>query len=211
MVHFISAHPVQHDMSQALHDALGTYWRLFMFQGAMLTILGIAAIVYPAPASVAVDFYVGWLFLISGVVGLVTTFAAKDIPAFLWNLITAALSTIIGLLLLWKPVEGTISLTLLLTSYFIVEGVFQIVTSIAYREVLGRSWGWMIFSGLADLVLAAIVILNWPNTASWTLGLIVGINLLTSGVAILSMGFAGRKFLNSVSESLSGLDGQQAR
>lgn len=211
MAHFTPAHPVQYDMSQVLHEALGAYWRLFMFQGAILTILGIVAIAYPAPASIAVDFYVGWLFLISGVVGLVAMFAAKDIPAFLWNLITAALGTIVGMLLLWKPVEGAISLTLVLTGYFIAEGVFQIVTSIAYRTVLGRSWGWMILSGLADIVLAAVIILNWPNTASWTLGLVAGINLFTSGVAILAMGFAGRKFLESINRSPSGLNEQQAR
>lgn len=211
MAHTTSVHPIQPDMSQALHDALGAYWRFFIFQGAMMAILGIAAIVFPVPASIAVDFFVGWLFLISGVVGLMTMFAAKGIPAFLWTLITAALNTIVGVVLLWRPIQGTVSLTLLLTGYFIAEGVFQIVTSIAYREVLGRSWAWMILSGVADLALAAVIILNWPNTAIWTLGLIVGINLLTSGVAILAIGFSGRKFVQSLSSSLSGLEQQRAR
>jgi uncharacterized membrane protein HdeD (DUF308 family) len=211
MAYTTSVHSVHNDMSQALHDALGTYWRFFMFQGAMMAILGIVAIVFPVPASIAVDFFVGWLFLISGVAGLMTMFAAKGIPAFLWSLITAALNTIVGVLLLWKPIEGEVSLTLLLTGSFIAEGVFQIVTSIAYREVLGRSWGWMILSGVADIALAAVIILNWPNTASWTLGLIVGINLLTSGAAILAMGFSGRKFVQSLGSSLSKLEQQRAR
>jgi uncharacterized membrane protein HdeD (DUF308 family) len=206
MAHISSVNPAESNMSQALHDALGTYWRLFMFHGGMMAILGIAAIAFPVPASIAVDFFIGWLFLVSGVVGLAMMFAAKGIPAFIWSLITAALNTIVGILLLWKPIEGTVTLTLLLAGYFIAEGVFQIMTSIAYREVIGRSWGWMILSGVADLALAAIIILNWPNTANWALGLIVGINLLTSGMAILAVAVSGRRFFQSVSGPASGLE-----
>jgi uncharacterized membrane protein HdeD (DUF308 family) len=69
----------------------------------------------------------------------------------------------------------------------------------------------MILSGVADIALSAITIVNWPMTASWTLGLIVGINLITSGAAILAAGFAGRKFLESDSSALSSLEQQRAR
>jgi uncharacterized membrane protein HdeD (DUF308 family) len=119
-------------------------------------------------------------------------FSAKDIPAFLWSLVTAALSVSVGVLLVWKPVEGALSLTIVLTAFFVVEGVFQIVTSIAYRDVMGGSWGWMLVSGISDLALAAIIILGWPMTAGWALGLLVGINLITSGWAIVMTALAGR-------------------
>jgi uncharacterized membrane protein HdeD (DUF308 family) len=130
--------------------------------------------------------------LISGIVGLVAVFSAKDIPAFLWSLITAALSVILGAMLVWNPVQGALTLTMWLTAFFIVEGIFQIVTSIAYRGVIGGHWGWMLVSGIADLVLAAIIIGGWPVTAVWALGLLVGINLITSGWAILMAALAGR-------------------
>lgn len=187
-----SINPSLSDMQSALGDALAAHWRLLLFQGAIVVILGVLAIAAPVAAAIAVDIYVGWLFLISGVVGLVAMFSARDIPAFLWTLITAALSVAIGVLLIWKPIEGAVSLTIVLTAFFIAEGVFQIVASIAYRDVIDNSWGWMLVSGLSDLVLAAIVILGWPTTASWTLGLIVGINLITSGWAIVMLAFAGR-------------------
>ena len=180
-------------MQDAVRGALGLHWRLFMFQGVIMLILGTLALVAPGPATIAVDLYLGWLFLISGVVGLVAMFSTKDVPAFLWSLITAALSVAVGVMLIWKPVQGVATLTLILTGFFVAEGVFQVVTSIAYRGLIGGSWGWMLLSGLGDLALAAVIIMGWPVTAAWTLGLLVGINLLTSGWAILMVAFAGRK------------------
>lgn len=180
-------------MQDAIGSALRAHWKLLMFQSIVMLILGFLAIAAPVIATIAVDIYIGWLFLISGIVGLVAMFSAKNIPAFLWSLLTAALSVIAGGLLIWNPVAGALSLTVVMTAFFIAEGVFQIVTSIAYHGVIGSSWGWMLVSGIADLVLAAIIILSWPVSAVWVLGLLVGINLITSGWAILMAALAGRK------------------
>jgi len=187
-------------MRSAMQDALRTHGRLFQIQGLLMVLLGILAVALPMAATLAVDLYIGWLLLISGVVGLVAMFSAKDIPAFLWNLVTAALSAVAGALLVWKPVEGAVSLTLLLTAFFIAEGVFQIVTSIAYRDVIGGAWGWMLVSGFADLALASVILLSWPVSAAWILGLLVGINLITSGVAIV---MAARAVPDAVREVFS--------
>ncbi len=192
--------PGQTDMQRAIKGALNAHWRLLLFQGVIMIILGIAAVAWPVAATIAVDFYIGWLFLIAGIVGLVIMFSAQNIPAFLWSLLTAALSLAVGILLLWKPVAGAVSLTLVLTAFFVVEGVFQTVTSIAYRDVIGGSWGWMLVSGLSDLALAAIIILGWPTTAAWLLGLLVGINLITSGWAIVMVAIAGRDIFKTLTE-----------
>ncbi|MGB8278296.1 MAG: HdeD family acid-resistance protein [Methylovirgula sp.] len=192
--------PGQTDMQRAVRGALNAHWRLFLFQGVIMIILGVAAVAWPVAATIAVDFYIGWLFLIAGIVGLVAMFSAGNIPAFLWSLITAALSLAVGILLLWKPVAGAVSLTLVLTAFFIVEGVFQTVTSIAYRDVISSTWRWMLVSGLSDLALAVIIILGWPTSAAWVLGLLVGINLITSGWAIVMMAIAGRDIFKTLTE-----------
>jgi len=186
------------NMERAIREALGAHWRLFMFQGVVMIVLGVLGVAAPVAATIAVEIYIGWLFLISGIVGLVAMFSAKDIPAFLWSLITAALSLAVGALLVWRPIAGAISLTILLTAFFIAEGVFQIATSIAYRDVISRSWTWMLVSGISDLVLAAIIILGWPMSAVWALGLLVGINLITSGWAIVMAALAGRSVAHAV-------------
>src|SRR5271167_697080 len=91
------------DMHRGIRDTLKKHWWLFMVQGVVLIVLGVLAIAYPLVATIAVDLYVGWLFLIAGVVGLVALFSAVDIAAFLWTIVTAALAVAFGVLLIWKP------------------------------------------------------------------------------------------------------------
>jgi len=186
--------PILGTMQRAVRDALAAHWKLFMLQGGAMIVLGILAIAAPVAATVAVDLYVGWLFLISGLFGLIALFSIKDVPAFLWSLLTAALSLAVGILLIGKPASGALSLTIVLTAFFAAEGIFQIATSVAYRHIIVDSWIWMLISGLADLALAGVIIAAWPLSAAWTLGLLAGINLLTSGYAILMVALAGRGF-----------------
>jgi uncharacterized membrane protein HdeD (DUF308 family) len=188
-------------MPDALKDALKTHWKLFLFQGVVMIILGILAVAWPALATIAVDLYVGWLFLISGTVGLVAMFSARDVPAFFWTLLTAVLATAVGVLLIWKPVEGALSLTIVLTAFFIAEGIFQIVASFSYRDVMPGAWGWMLVSGISDLILAGILIVYWPVSAAWALGLLVGVNLITSGVAIVTAAIEARNVAKTLVRS----------
>jgi uncharacterized membrane protein HdeD (DUF308 family) len=173
-------------------EALRAHWKLFLFQGVVMVILGILAIAAPGYASLAVDIYVGWLFLLSGLVGVVASFYTGNVSSFLWTFVTALLSIAVGVMLLWKPAAGTISLTMVLTAFLILEGLFQSIASFSYRDLLPSSWGWMLASGLSDLLLAGIIIWAWPDSAAWTLGLIVGVNLITSGAAVSMMAVAGR-------------------
>jgi uncharacterized membrane protein HdeD (DUF308 family) len=161
----------------------------------------VLAVVWPQISTIAVDVYIGWLFLLSGIVGLASMFLAQNVQAFLWSLLTAALSLFVGVILLWHPTEGAVSLTLVLIAFFIVEGVFQIVASLSYREVFPDSWGWMLASGIADLILAALIIEGWPSTATWALGLIVGVNLITSGAAIIMVALAGRSLAKTLAHA----------
>jgi uncharacterized membrane protein HdeD (DUF308 family) len=185
------------DTQRAVRDTLRANWQLLLIQGVIMFILGILAIAWPGESTIAVDVYVGWLFLLSGFVGLAAMFFADDAPAFLWTLLTAALSLIVGVLLLWRPAEGAASLTLVLTAFFIVEGIFQIVASLSYRDVLPDSWGWMLVSGIVDLILAVLIIDGWPNTASWALGAVVGVNLMMSGMAVIMVALAGRTLIKT--------------
>ena len=188
-----SVDPSLSDMRRAVANAFGAHWRLFLFQGVIMIILGILAVCAPVAATIAVGIYVGWLLLISGFIGLIALISTHHVHAFLWSLVTAALSVVVGVLLILNPIQGAVSLTVVLTAFFIAEGIFQTALAIAARHVAAGNWIWMLLSGVADLVLAAIIILGWPGTAIWALGLLVGVNLLTSGRAIVMAALAGRE------------------
>jgi len=180
------------DPERAISEAVRTHWIMFLVQGIIMVVLGVLAIIWPQISTLAVDLYVGWMFLLSGLTGLIAMFVASSVAAFLWSLLTAALSLFVGVLLLWHPVEGAVSLTLVLISFFIAEGIFQVAAAIRHREAFPDSWGWLLMSGIADLVLAAMLIWGWPSTAIWALGLIAGLNLITSGLAIVMVAAAAR-------------------
>ena len=177
--------PLQHK----LHD----HWRMFLIEGIVLLVLGAAAVILPPIAGVAVTIILGWLFLIGGFVGLVATFGARQAPGFFWSLLSAALAILVGGVLLWNPLAGLVTLTYVLIVYFVAEGVFAIAFAIAHRRELMGRWEWMAFNGIIDIVLAAIIIAGLPGAFAWALGLLVGIDLLFGGGALIAMALAARK------------------
>jgi uncharacterized membrane protein HdeD (DUF308 family) len=168
------------------------HWVLFLVEGIILVILGLVAIIVPPLATLAVAIFIGWLFLISGIVGLVTTFWMRHAPGFWWSLLSALLGIVAGIVLISSPVSGAISLTLVLIVFFIIEGVASIMFALEHRRELSGRWGWMLASGIVDLVLAAIIFAGLPLSAAWALGLLVGINLVFGGSALVAMALHAR-------------------
>jgi uncharacterized membrane protein HdeD (DUF308 family) len=169
-----------------------SYWLLFLIEGLVLLVLGALAIVVPPIATLGITIFIGWLLLISGVVGLIMTFAARQAPGFWWSLVSGLLGTAAGLILLLWPVSGALSLTLVLTAFFIIEGIASIMYALDHRRQLSGRWGWMLFSGIVDLVLAAIIIAGFPGTALWALGILVGVNMIFGGASLIGIGLHAR-------------------
>ena len=177
----------------SLGGTMREHWLLFVIEGIVLLVLGGLAIVVPPLATLGVTIFLGWLLLASGVVGLIMTFMARGAPGFIWSLISALLGIAVGLMLLVWPLGGALSLTLVLTAFFIVEGVASIMYALEHKRELSGRWGFMLLSGVVDLVLAAIIIAGLPGTALWALGVLVGINMLFGGASLVGLGLAARR------------------
>ena len=180
-------------IQRAVANALHEHWVLFLVEGVVLLVLGATAIAIPPLATLALTIVIGWLFLVSGVVGLWTTFMMRQAPGFWWSLISAVLGIVVGLLLLARPISGAFSLTLVLVVFFVMEGVASIMFALDHRRELSGQWGWMLVSGIVDLVLATLVFVGLPSTAAWAIGLLVGINMVFGGSALIAMALHARK------------------
>jgi uncharacterized membrane protein HdeD (DUF308 family) len=180
------------DVQRAVNRALRDHWVLYLVEGIVLVLLGAVAIVVPPLATLAVTIVLGWLFLASGVVGLFTTFWMRGAPGFWWSLLSAILAIVVGIWLLAAPVTGAVSLTILLIVFFVIEGVATIMFALDHKRELSGHWGWMLASGVVDLVLAAIILAGLPGTAAWALGLLVGINMVFGGSAMIAMALHAR-------------------
>jgi uncharacterized membrane protein HdeD (DUF308 family) len=117
----------------------------------------------------------------------------RPAPGFWWSLISAVLGIIVGLLLIARPVSGAVSLTLVLIAFFLIEGITSIMFALEHRRDLSQSWGWMLVSGIVDVVLSALLFAGLPSTAAWAIGLLVGINLIFGGVSLAAMAVHARR------------------
>ena len=176
-----------------MNASVREHWKAFLFEGILLVILGLAAMIVPPLASLAVTMFLGWMFLISGVAGLVLTFWARQMPGLWWSLISAVLAIGAGIILLMQPVQGTLTLTIVVGAYFLAEGVATIMYALQHRRELSERWSWMLVAGIMDLLIAFFIIAGLPGSALWAVGLLVGINLLFGGASLIGMALAARK------------------
>ena len=185
-----SANP---NVSAARTQSMRVYWRLFLGEGIALSILGLAAIIVPLIAGLFATVFLGWLFLIAGIVSLVATLRARQAPGFGWSLLSALAAVIAGRVLLWNPLQGLVTLTYVLTAFFIVDGILIVILAIAHRRELSGKWEWMMVNGVIDLILAGIIIAALPGTLVWAFGLLVGIDMMFGGASLIAMALEARK------------------
>jgi len=191
---------MQDTVTRSIHD----YWTLFLFEGVVLVALGLLAIIIPSIASSAAILFIGWLFIASGVIGLVTTFWARHIPGFWWSLVSALLGILVGAVLIahrsndlygglmgW-PLETIGPLRMVLVLFFLIEGGASIMFAFEHRRQFSGRWAWMLASGVLDIGLASIIIFDLSGTSAWTMGLLIGINMIVGGASLIAMGLHAR-------------------
>jgi uncharacterized membrane protein HdeD (DUF308 family) len=181
------------EMRAAMASSLSAHWRLFLVEGIVLLILGLAAVLIPPAATLAVAILIGWILLASGVVGLISTFRMRGAPGFGWSLLSAVVAIVAGVLLLARPLTGALSLTLVLTVFLIFEGVASIMMALSHRHGFSARWTLLLVSGVVDLILAGIIIAGLPGTAAWAIGLLVGINMVFGGSTLIAMALHARQ------------------
>lgn len=172
-------------------DAIARHWKLFLFEGLALMVLGLLAAALPQVTTLAIEILVGALLVAGGGLRLIALLRARRTPGHVWSLLMAALAIGLGLVLLAKPLAGVLTLTIVLIALFLVEGIGSIFIALDQRRHLSN-WGWVLLSGLVDLALAALIWAGWPASAAWALGLLFGINLFFLGLSLTMMALAAR-------------------
>jgi uncharacterized membrane protein HdeD (DUF308 family) len=171
-------------------EALSRNWGWLLAVGILMIILGVVAIGAPVVATIAVQFMLGWLLVISGIAEGMHAFMVQGWRGFLFELLSALLYLGVGILLLVNPLEGALALTIVLAVFLLVEGIFKIIMALRVRE--HRGWGWLLASGIVSLILGALIWAQWPASGLWVIGLLVGIQLLFTGWALVMLALAAR-------------------
>jgi len=164
---------------------LQKHWKLFAVEGVFFIILGSIAIIIPQVFTIGIALLLGWLLLVAGIFQIIRSLSLRNMPGISFWLFSGLLQVIIGYFLVIKPMAGILTLTMLLTLFFALEGVVKISMALMMRPL--SRWGWVFFSGLTSLFLAIVVWAGWPGTASWVLGLLLGINMIFLGYSLLNI------------------------
>jgi len=159
--------------------------------GVSLIILGMLAVGSPAIAAVAVNAVLAWLIVLAGVVHLSLAFHTRAAGSVVWKLLVGLAYVFFGIYLIAHPALGVVSLTLLLASLFLVEGIFEIALFFQMRSVGGSTW--LLADGIITLLLGLMIYLQWPSSSAWAIGTLVGVSLIISGVTRLMLSLAVRK------------------
>jgi uncharacterized membrane protein HdeD (DUF308 family) len=164
--------------------------------GVLLILFGMLAIGSPFLAAVAVNVVIAWLIVLAGVVHLVLAFHAHGAGSMIWKLLVGIAYLCFGAYLIMHPVLAVASLTLVLASLFLIEGILEVVLFFKMRPLKGS--GWMLVDGIITLLLGLLIYMQWPSSSLWAIGTLVGVSMIVSGIARVAMSLAVRRATSEV-------------
>lgn len=184
-------------MSQGTSDIVRQASTWSIVWGVLLIVFGMLAIGSPFVAAIAVNVAVAWLIVLAGVVHLILAFHAHGAGSLIWKLLVGLAYLCFGVYLIAHPLLGIASLTLVLASLFLVEGILDVVLFFRMRAMQGS--GWVLLDGIVTLLLGLLIYRQWPSSAAWAIGTLVGVSMIISGVTRVMLSLAVRKATETVS------------
>ena len=166
------------------------HWGWFLGLGILLALAGAAAIAFPFFSTLAAKFALGWVLLFTGAVNVVHAFGTWGWRAFALNLLVGVLFLAAGAYLAFFPLTGIVTITILLAALFIAEGYLELMMALRLQPDAG--WLWVLLSGLLAIGAGVMIGLGLPDSSTWVLGLLTGINLLASGLSFIFLAVSGR-------------------
>lgn len=155
--------------------------------GAVFAAIGVIAVLLPTVATFAAELLVAWMFILWGGAGLWFAWEMRSAPEWRYGAVVFGLMLIAGLIFAVFPVAGIETLTVLMMISFLMEGVVSVLLGLRSSSHMAN-WGWLIFSGACSLIVGIVILIGWPSTATWTLGLLMGINFLSTGLSLIMLG-----------------------
>jgi uncharacterized membrane protein HdeD (DUF308 family) len=158
-------------------------WSIFV--GVFLLLAGLMAIALPFFAGIAASVFFGWLLMVAGIAHLVYAWSERGAGAVLWQILIGMSYLIAAIYMLVLPVAGVVTLTLVLAFYILIAGIFELAVFFRLRGLPGTIW--FLIDGLASFLLAGLIFFHWPSSSLWAVGTLVGISLLMSGIARITL------------------------
>jgi uncharacterized membrane protein HdeD (DUF308 family) len=162
-----------------------------IWAGAAMLILGVVALVFPFVSTLVATVFVGWMLVFAGLISVYQAFSIRGAGPFFGALLSGLLSLAAGVFVLARPAGGELAITLTLGAMFMIQGAFEAALAFELRPL--KAWGWVLMSALASVVLSVSILAGWPGTSLFALGVLLGVNFVSTGAAYLAVGIAVRQ------------------
>lgn len=172
--------------------------------GIVLTLLGLVAIALPVISTLFVETWVALILVSAGATKLIYAYRTRDEGNTLWKALLGLLYAVTGAVLFIYPRNGILTLTLVLGSFLLTEGVFELI--LAFRLRPRQNWTWALGNGIITLVLGAMIWFQYPFDAPWLLGTLLGASVLLSGISRIGLSLQPREFFEGRSDSADSAD-----
>jgi uncharacterized membrane protein HdeD (DUF308 family) len=159
----------------------------------LLLVAGFFAILIPSISGIAITLFIGWAILFAGFTHFVMAFKTHTTGSIFWELLLGALYLFAGGYLIFHPLSGLLSLTLLLAAYLFIEGIIEIINAYQVRPRHGTAWLWI--NAAITLILAIMIWKTWPVSSTWAIGTLVGLSMIFSGFSRLMASLAAKRAL----------------
>ncbi|GAA4423903.1 HdeD family acid-resistance protein [Bremerella cremea] len=169
--------------------------------GILTVLMGMISVSSPLIAGTAVVYIVGAVMLIAGIAQIASGMQAEGLSHKLMPLVLGIVTVLGGISALLHPILGLTILTFFLAAYFLAEGVWKIIAAFSYRPATG--WLAMLLSGVITWVLGAMILTQWPYSGLWAIGVLVGVNLIFTGFALISVAATVGQILDKVEDKIS--------
>jgi uncharacterized membrane protein HdeD (DUF308 family) len=163
----------------------------------LLIILGIVAILLPTVSTIVAETWIALILASSGVAKLIYAFQSRQDGGFIWKLLLSILYIATGVYLFIAPLSGVLTLTLLLGSFLLTEGVFELILAFQIRP--RKNWVWVLTNGIVTLGLGGLVWAQWPTDAPWLIGTVLGASIISTGISRLTLSLNPPPSLDQVS------------
>lgn len=163
--------------------------------GALLIVFGVLAIALPSVSTIFAETWIALIVLSAGFAKFGYAFQTRSQGGFVWKILLSLLYIGTGIMLFVNPLTGILTLTILLGSFLLTEGVFEVI--LAFRLRPQHNWTWALGNGIVTLLLGAMIWFQFPFDAPWLLGTLVGASVLFTGISRVMLALNPPSALNS--------------
>lgn len=172
-------------------DSLSRNWGWLLGLGILFLILGLIGLGMVVGLTLASVMLLGILLIIAGLSQIIDVFKDRHWRGALWHALVAVLYIVGGGIIIYDPFVASAVITALIASVLIIIGVIRLIMAFSLRH--SKGWGWLLFAGLIAIVLGALILIQWPWSGLWLIGLFIAIELIVSGWTYILLALAIRQ------------------